>query len=113
MSSQDLTLKDYQKQLKDNVRNIQDKFAEILNTKSEHVTFEVQIRAAEIVRSFQSLMTLIADIRNFYIINDFTLINQSIEAKSDPTPIKAIDEKLVQLRDDMAVLLYDLEATKS
>ncbi|KAG9509554.1 Mediator of RNA polymerase II transcription subunit 22, partial [Fragariocoptes setiger] len=109
MSSQELTLKNYLKQLKDNVRAIQDNFAEMLRTKSEYPGYEVQVRAAEIVRAYQALIQLVSEIRNFYIINDFILINQAIDQKSNPAPIINIDKSLVKLRDEIAIFLYELE----
>lgn len=112
MASHELTLKNYQIQLKDNMRLICDNFTDILRTKTEHVNFEVQVKSAEIVRSYQLLMQLVAEIRTFLIINDLvnldhgSVANRSnAEASQTPSP----DEKLVKLRDDMSMFLYELE----
>lgn len=131
MASHDLTLKNYQKQLKDNIKLINDNYIDLLRTKTEHVMFEVQVKSAEIVRSYQSLMQLVAEIRSFLIINDLVTINQptnqlnagssgpsqqssqthqigSQPVQSNGQPVNS-DEKLVKLRDEMSMFLYELE----
>lgn len=134
MASHDLTLKNYQKQLKDNIKLIYDNYIDLLRTKTEHVMFEVQVKSAEIVRSYQSLMQLVAEIRSFLIINDLVTINQpapSNQLNTGPSgssqqsnqphqmsgsqpaqlngPQTNSDEKLVKLRDEMSMFLYELE----
>lgn len=124
MASHDLTLKDYQKQLKDNVKSIYENYTDLLRTRTEHLNFEVTVKSAEIVRSYQSLMTLVADIRSYLIINDLISLNQNVPGTpsqsrygnqhpsgpfADNDLSKTLDDKLVKLRDDMAVFLYELE----
>lgn len=134
MASHDLTLKNYQKQLKDNIKLIYDNYVDLLRTKTEHVMFEVQVKSAEIVRSYQSLMQLVAEIRSFLIINDLVTINQpapsnqlitgpssSSQQTGQPHQMSGSqtaqlngqqtnsDEKLVKLRDEMSMFLYELE----
>lgn len=130
MASHDLTLKNYQKQLKDNMKLIYENYIDLLRTKTEHVMFEVQVKSAEIVRSYQSLMQLVAEIRSFLIINDLVKINQpntgnqtntssiqqtnqSNQSGSQPSQPNGqstdSDEKLIRLRDEMSMFLYELE----
>lgn len=125
MASHELTLKDYQKTLKDNIKLIYHNFIDLLRTETEHVNFEVQVKSAEIVRSYQSLMQLVAEIRTFLIINDLVSINQSNQQQistpsssqhnmsnqsgSQQNQTSASDEKLVRLRDEMSMFLYELE----
>lgn len=124
MASHELTLKDYQKTLKDNIKLIYDNYIDLLRTKTEHVNFEVQVKSAEIVRSYQSLMQLVAEIRTFLIINDLASINQSNQQQigtpsssqhnmssqsGSQNQTTASDEKLVRLRDEMSMFLYELE----
>lgn len=131
-SSHELTLKDYQQQLKDNIKRIYDNFTDLLRTKTEHLNFEVQVKSAEIVRSYQLLMQLVAEIRSFLIVNDLVNLGQSQSTLSiagntsaQQTNISeqiggsqqlqasaqaaAMDEKLVRLRDEMSMFLYELE----
>lgn len=108
MASHELTLKDYQKQLKDNIKLIYDNYTDILKTKTEHVNFEVQVKSAEIVRSYQSLMQLVAEIRTFLIINDLVSLDQS-NATAAASTTDSPDVKLVKLRDEMSVFLYEME----
>lgn len=125
MASHELTLKDYQKTLKDNIKLIYHNYIDLLRTETEHVNFEVQVKSAEIVRSYQSLMQLVAEIRTFLIINDLVGINQSNQQQistpsssqhnisnqsgSQQNQTLASDEKLVRLRDEMSMFLYELE----
>lgn len=104
MASHDLTLKNYQKQLKDNIKSIYENFITILKTQTEHVSLEVQVRSAEIVRSYQSLMQLVSEIRTFLIIND-----QQSQSNTKQQEQLRDTEKLVRLRDEMAMFLYELE----
>lgn len=99
-ASHELTFKDYQKQLRDNIKAIQDNFIDILKTNTEHINFELQVKSAEIVRAYQQLMQLVAEIRTFLIVN---------HQFQPPEINKTTDEKLVRLRDDMAMFLYELE----
>lgn len=132
-SSHELTLKDYQQQLRDNIKRIYDNFTDLLRTRTEHINFEVQVKSAEIVRSYQLLMQLVADIRSFLIINDLVNLGQSsnttgsslTNTSSQQTNISqhlggsqqiqtaaqsaALDDKLVRLRDEMSMFLYELE----
>ncbi|CAG2120785.1 unnamed protein product [Medioppia subpectinata] len=68
-------------------------------------------RAANICRASESLLKLIWDIKQFLIINDFPLINESISEKVDTnlTNVSDIDHKLLNLRDEIANELYELE----
>lgn len=112
MASHELTLKNYQIQLKDNIRLIYDNYTDILKTKTEHVKFEVQVKSAEIVRYYQSLMQLVAEIRTFLIINDLVSLNHgtaSASAQADGIEVAGPDEKLLKLRDEMSIFLYELE----
>lgn len=130
MASHELTLKDYQKQLKDHVKSIYENYTEILRTKTEHLNFEVSVKSAEIIRSYESLMQLVAEIRTFLIINDLLNPDQpnTVEDMSSgggpsqfgsqsrqqqqlvsSDPSKEIDDKLVRLRDEIAMFLYELE----
>lgn len=105
MTSHELTLSTYQKQLKDNVKNIYDNYTDLLKTKTEHVNFEVHVKSAEIVRSYQSLIQLVAEIRSYLIINDPSS-NDSNNQSHQPN---VNDEKLVRLRDEISMFLYELE----
>lgn len=100
----DLTLKSYQKQLKDNIKIIYDNYTDILKTRTEHVNFEVQVKSAEIVRSYQALLQLVAEIRSFLIVNDLVPADNSKTVQA-----QAYDDKLVKLRDEMSMFLYELE----
>lgn len=121
MASHELTLKNYQKQLKDNIKLIYENYMDLLRTKTEHVNFEVQVKSAEIVRSYQSLMQLVSEIRTFLIINDLAGIyqpnpsnqpasqGQTNQVSGGAAQTQDTDDKLVQLRDEMSMFLYELE----
>jgi len=65
----------------------------------------VQVRAGE------SLIKLVADIKQYLILNDFPSVNEAIVQQSHLFKQKQVecDRKLMTLRDDMAADLYDLE----
>lgn len=128
MASHELTLRNYHNQLKDKVKSIYDNYTFILRTKNEHLNFEVSVKSAEIVRSYEFLMQLVAEIRTFLIINDLLNLDSpdnkagnseqpntfmpgtstSQHQTSSETNEEA-DEKLIKLRDEMAMFLYELE----
>lgn len=122
MATHDLTLKNYQKQLKDNIKLIYDNYMDVLKTRTEHVNFDVQVKSAEIVRSYQALMQLVSEIRTFLIINDLVGDNQQNQPNDPTVSFQGVssqqgastnavnsDEKLIRLRDEMSMFLYELE----
>ena len=68
-------------------------------------TLNFQVRAGE------GLIKLVADIKQYLILNDFPSVNEAIVQNSQLFKQKQIDcdRKLMALRDDMAADLYDLE----
>ena len=73
--------------------------------------YEMCCRAANICRAAESLVKLIWDIKQFLIVNDFPLINESISKRVGQNVINAneIDSKLVNLKNEIALELYELE----
>ncbi|XP_054087620.1 mediator of RNA polymerase II transcription subunit 22 isoform X2 [Zeugodacus cucurbitae] len=80
-------------------------------TQCEQDTYEMQVRAANIVRAGESLMKLVSDIKQYLILNDFHSVNEAITNNSQLFRSKQMecDKKLMKLRDEMAMDLYDLE----
>lgn len=122
-SAQEQQLKHYQKRLKEDIRSITDNFTEILKlaraepeknlttSKIQESSYEMCVRAANITRAAESLMKLIWDIKQYLIINDFPLINDSIQKRVEVNYMKMqeMDNKLLSLRDEIANELYELE----
>ncbi|CAG5135145.1 unnamed protein product [Candidula unifasciata] len=73
--------------------------------------YEMQIRAANIVRAGESLMKLVSDLKQFLILNDFPSVNDSISYNAGMYKEyqSSIDKKLMSLRDEMAADLYEME----
>jgi mediator of RNA polymerase II transcription subunit 22 len=123
MTAQEAQLKAYHKRLRDDIKSIVDNFVEILRlvrveTESNQTyctvqskTYEMCCRAANMTRAADSLLKLIWDIKQFLIINDFPLINESISNRVEANIYKVneIDHKLLNLRDEISVELYELE----
>jgi len=117
------TLVSYQRRLKNDINTISENFSELFrmvridmenkqsHTKLEELTFEVNIRAANLTRACESLVKLIWEIKQYQTINDFPLINESISNKVDTNLRKSndIDTVLITLRDEITSDLYDLE----
>ncbi|KAH8339578.1 hypothetical protein KR074_011815 [Drosophila pseudoananassae] len=122
--SKEALLKSYNARLKDDVRSMLENFEEILKlarreshiqisktTQCEQDALEMQVRAANMVRAGESLMKLVADLKQYLILNDFHSVNEAITNNSQlfrATQIEC-DKKLMKLRDEMAMDLYDLE----
>ncbi|XP_046542747.1 mediator of RNA polymerase II transcription subunit 22-like [Haliotis rubra] len=122
--SKDALLKSYTKRLKDDIRSMLDNFTEIIKlarleedsqisrtTQSEQDQYEMQVRAANIVRAGESLMKLVSDLKQFLILNDFPSVNESISGNTQLYKHMQgeVDAKLMVLRDEMATDLYELE----
>ncbi|XP_005109014.1 mediator of RNA polymerase II transcription subunit 22 [Aplysia californica] len=117
-------LRSYQVHLKDNIRSMFENFSEIIKlarieedgqllraTQIDQDHYEMQVRAANIVKAGESLMKLVSDLKQFLILNDFPSVNDSItyNAGTYKDMQGGIDKKLMVLRDDMASDLYELE----
>ncbi|CAD6241163.1 GSCOCG00009185001-RA-CDS [Cotesia congregata] len=123
--SKEALLKSYTIRLKDDVKSMLENFEGILKlakgdteaqqltrmTQCEQDTYEMHVRAANIVRAGESLMKLVSDIKQYLILNDFPSVNEAIATNSKLFRQKQAecDQKLASLRDDMAADLYDLE----
>ncbi|EDW25961.1 GL14209 [Drosophila persimilis] len=122
--SKEALLKSYNARLKEDVRSMLENFEETLKlarreshsqisrtTQCEQDALEMQIRASNMVRAGESLMKLVADLKQYLILNDFHSVNEAITNNSQlfrATQIEC-DKKLMKLRDEMAMDLYDLE----
>ncbi|CAG0913158.1 unnamed protein product [Notodromas monacha] len=117
-------LKGHHKQLKDDIKAILENFHEIVKlgkieeetqvnryTQVEEDALEMQVRAANIVRAGESLMKLVAELKQYQILNDFPSVNESIDRNTKLfKDLQAeTDRKLMALRDDIATELYELE----
>lgn len=80
-------------------------------TQCELDLYEMHVRAGNIVRAGESLLKLVSDIKQYLILNDFPSVNEAITQNSKlfRTKQTECDQKLMNLRDDMAADLYDLE----
>ncbi|XP_067294755.1 mediator of RNA polymerase II transcription subunit 22 isoform X1 [Pseudorasbora parva] len=122
--SKETLLQNYNKRLKDDIRSILDNFTEIIKTakvedetqvfratQAEQDHYEMHVRAANIVRAGESLMKLVSDLKQFLILNDFPSVNEAITLRNQQlrTLQEECDKKLISLRDEIAIDLYELE----
>lgn len=122
--SKEAQLRDYTMRLKSNVKAMFENFTEIIKlarveedgqlqraTQNEQDHYEMQVRASNIVRAGESLMKLVADLKQFRILNDFPSVNDSITGNVHlyQSMQNQIDSKLIELRDEMAADLFELE----
>uniref|UniRef100_A0A8C8SWM3 Mediator of RNA polymerase II transcription subunit 22 n=1 Tax=Pelusios castaneus TaxID=367368 RepID=A0A8C8SWM3_9SAUR len=122
--SKETLLQSYNKRLKDDIKSIMDNFTEIIKTakiedetqvsratQSEQDNYEMHVRAANIVRAGESLMKLVSDLKQFLILNDFPSVNEAINQRNQQ--LRSVqdecDKKLISLRDEISVDLYELE----
>ncbi|KAM6930362.1 mediator of RNA polymerase II transcription subunit 22 isoform 1-T1 [Xenentodon cancila] len=122
--SKESLLQNYNKRLKDDIKSIMDNFTEIIKTakieeetqvsratQAEQDHYEMHVRAANIVRAGESLMKLVSDLKQFLILNDFPSVNDAISLQNQQLRSlqEDCDKKLMSLRDEIAVDLYELE----
>ncbi|XP_034649652.1 mediator of RNA polymerase II transcription subunit 22 isoform X2 [Trachemys scripta elegans] len=122
--SKETLLQSYNKRLKDDIKSIMDNFTEIIKTakiedetqvsratQSEQDNYEMHVRAANIVRAGESLMKLVSDLKQFLILNDFPSVNEAINQRNQQLRgvQEECDKKLISLRDEISVDLYELE----
>ncbi|KAL2100120.1 hypothetical protein ACEWY4_004514 [Coilia grayii] len=122
--SKETLLQNYNKRLRDDIRSILDNFTEIIKTakvedetqvsratQGEQDHYEMQVRAANIVRAGESLMKLVSDLKQFLILNDFPSVNEAISLRNQQLRSlqEECDKKLISLRDEIATDLYELE----
>lgn len=122
--SNETLLKSYTKRLKDDVKSILDNFTEIVKsskvesetqvarlTQSAQDQYEMNVRAANIVRAGESLMKLVSDMKEFLILNDFPSVNTSISERSNALQEinNVTDQQLLTLKQDLAGNLFELE----
>ncbi|XP_053551733.1 mediator of RNA polymerase II transcription subunit 22 isoform X1 [Bombina bombina] len=122
--SKETLLQSYNKRLKDDIKSIMDNFTEIIKTarieeehqvsrltQGEQDNYEMHVRSANIVRAGESLMKLVSDLKQFLILNDFPSVNEAISQRNQQ--LRALqdecDKKLIALRDEIAIDLYELE----
>lgn len=122
--SKETLLQSYNKRLKDDIKSIMDNFTEIIktarieeehqvsrSTQGEQDNYEMHVRSANIVRAGESLMRLVSDLKQYLILNDFPSVNEAINQRNQQlrTLQEECDKKLISLRDEIAVDLYELE----
>ncbi|XP_068105096.1 mediator of RNA polymerase II transcription subunit 22 isoform X2 [Hyperolius riggenbachi] len=122
--SKETLLQSYNKRLKDDIKSIMDNFTEIIksarieeehqvsrSTQGEQDNYEMHVRAANIVRAGESLMRLVSDLKQYLILNDFPSVNEAINQRNQQ--LRSLqdecDKKLISLRDEIAIDLYELE----
>lgn len=125
-SAQEIQLRSYQKSLKEGIKSLADNYLGILQlvktldgesnvqlaaARSQETCYEMHVRAAHMTRAAESILKLIWDIKQYLIINDFPLINETIsnKSKNDYGKVEEMDAKLTTLRDDISHDLFELE----
>ncbi|XP_055342589.1 mediator of RNA polymerase II transcription subunit 22-like [Paramacrobiotus metropolitanus] len=118
-------LKTLSKKQKDDVRSIQDNFAEILKLVKvedergssvrvqtvEQEQLELGIRATNLVRCAESLMKLNEDLKKYFFLNDFPFISQSVQKAREAAnaDIKNSQSRMMSVYREMQAELHDLE----
>ena len=125
-SAQEIQLRSYQKSLKEGIKSLADNYLGILQlvktldgesnvqlaaARSQETCYEMHVRAAHMTRAAESILKLIWDIKQYLIINDFPLINETIsnKSKNDYGKVEEMDARLTTLRDDISHDLFELE----
>ncbi|XP_065566197.1 mediator of RNA polymerase II transcription subunit 22-like isoform X1 [Artemia franciscana] len=124
LQTKEALLKSFSKRLKDDIKSMLENFGEIVKlakveeegqvsrmTQCEEEQFEMLVRAANMVRAGESLMKLVASLKEYLILNDVKSLNDAISNRTSAlaTVQRDSDKKLMVIRDEMATDLYDLE----
>lgn len=74
-------------------------------------SFEIQIRTANIVKSFESLSKIVSDLKDLTILNDFKSINTQITNECSRLKQKEneFDHQLTITKDSLYKMLYGLQ----
>lgn len=82
----------------------------ILN-KLNNLLFSLVLAVSLQVRAGESLMKLVSDLKQFLILNDFPSVNDAISLQNQQLRSlqEECDKKLISLRDEIAIDLYELE----
>ena len=120
-------LKSYSKRMQDGLNAMLENFSEIVKaakleenaqvskvTQSFYDTYQMQVRAANIVRAGESLLKLVSELKTFVILNDFPSINQHVKDENDSLSetTKALERHFLKLKEEFSIVLYELESEK-
>ncbi|KAI6654791.1 hypothetical protein LOD99_2670 [Oopsacas minuta] len=126
MSLETQLISTYSRQLKDNIKAIAENYTEILQCSKikqnifderesftfEQSRFEMLVRAQKIVRAAEALAQLSSDIKEHILLNDFSLINKSIDqhtahiqdaCKQSKGEIEGLRKELLQSSQDQGI----------
>ena len=120
-------LMSYSKRMQGDVNAMLENFTEIVKsarveensqvnklTQSFFDTYQMQVRAANIVRAGESLLKLVSELKTFVILNDFPSINQHIKDENEGLLeiSKNLEKHFLKLKEEFSVALYDIESEK-
>ncbi|GMT31573.1 hypothetical protein PFISCL1PPCAC_22870, partial [Pristionchus fissidentatus] len=128
-ASKALTIQEYKRRLRDNIRSLNDNFVNLISAAkisqedavhkcpngrmAEHKTtqYEMRVRAALIVRACDELSKLTNDLKEFLILHDFNFLTEAIaKAESDcDEKLKVQLKKHNDLRIDIAKIVFDVD----
>ncbi|GMR31846.1 hypothetical protein PMAYCL1PPCAC_02041, partial [Pristionchus mayeri] len=128
-ASKVLTIQEYKRRLRDNIRSLNDNFVHLITAAkikqedevhkcpngrmAEHATtrYEMKVRAALIVRACDELSKLTNDLKEFLILHDFNFLTEAIsKAESEcDEKLKSQLKKHNDLRIDIAKIVFDID----
>lgn len=78
---------------------------------TEHLIIMAPSECFNQVRAGESLMKLVSDLKQFLILNDFPSVNEAINQRNQQLHSlqEDCDKKLIALRDEISIDLYELE----
>lgn len=118
-------LKTYSKRLQDDVNAMIENFIEIIKSAkveqnpqiskinhSFYDIYQIEVRAANIVRAGEALLKLVNELKTFVILNDFPSINQQVKEENESLIEKSkfLESQFLKLKGEFSVALFDLES---
>ncbi|GMT04828.1 hypothetical protein PENTCL1PPCAC_27002, partial [Pristionchus entomophagus] len=128
-ASKVLTIQEYKRRLRDNIRSLNDNFVHLITAAkikqedevhksqngrmAEHKTtqYEMKVRAALIVRACDELSKLTNDLKEFLILHDFNFLTEAISKAENECEDKLKHQlrKHNDLRIDIAKIVFDVD----
>ncbi|KAI8889373.1 hypothetical protein K501DRAFT_320343 [Backusella circina FSU 941] len=111
----------YNKRIDDDVAKLVDCFADIVKVgenkdkdkfKVAQEGYQIESQAAQIVRSCESLLSLIVDLKQNLLLNDTRTLSKLQATRSEQlqSSTTAIKDRMVSMKKELGDTLYDLES---
>ncbi|OZJ06857.1 hypothetical protein BZG36_00144 [Bifiguratus adelaidae] len=114
----------YNKRVDDDVERLMDSFVDIVRIsavedkdtfKTTQEGYQIESQAAQMVRSVESLFSVITDLKHYALLNDTSTLTRLVQTRSEQlrTQKEEIRDNLKDLRKDVTAAIEELQSDKS